>query len=426
MGGRGDAQRGRGAGARARMDGVLDRVRELRASDAFEPPEQTGAAISPQAAKADARRDSRRCWAALGVSLGVLLVVGLLGLCIPASTTGGAGNPVAPADALAYWALQFKVSVVSLFDTSIVGEEGRLWAQFAAEHPGVDMDGLGLRAWVTLAVIACGCMLACAGLLFQTAFKNPLATPSILGVSDGVTLGSLLFVALGNYSISQAPELYMLCVYGCGAATLLAVLLLSRVVSGRRANVFDMLLVGTVIAQLLSGINGYVTNFGLDAGAWASFYTLQQAYDALAQPVTYRLVAIFFVLTVVPALALRFRLNLIAFDDGESRMSGVRPAVLRGLALVLGSAMQLVAMASIGQVAMLSLVVPFLVRYLLPSDFRWQLLGNCVIGSIALLVCSDAQAFLTFGLATMPVGTIVGFAVIPFLLWLVALQRKGW
>ena len=146
----------------------------------------------------------------------------------------------------------------------------------------------------------------------------------------------------------------------------------------------------------------------------------------LAYPQTWLVVAVVFVVTIVPVWVMRFKLNLVSFSDEEGRLMGVRPRILRGVALVLGSTMQLAAIASIGPVAMLSLAVPFLVRYLMPADFRYQLLGNCILGTIILLVCMDFQHFAIIGFVSVPVGTLVSIVVIPFFVWAVALQSQKW
>jgi iron complex transport system permease protein len=270
-------------------------------------------------------------------------------------------------------------------------------------------------------------MLAVSGLLFQAAFRNPLATPAMLGVSDGVSLGCIVYAMLGNVGISQDPSLYLLCVYGFGAATVLVVMLLSRAISGgRRYNVFDMLLLGTVITQLLAGTNAFIQNFVMDDNTWQQFYLVQQAADAVSQPLVQATVAVVFVIAMTTVLVLRFRFNLISFANDDARMMGVRTGAMRVLALVIGAGMQLAAIASIGTVAMLSLAVPILVRYLLPSDFRNQFLGNCLVGTTLLLLCMMLQHFATLGIITAPVGTIVSVLIVPFLAWAVAFGRGRW
>ncbi|MDR1015052.1 MAG: iron ABC transporter permease [Coriobacteriales bacterium] len=410
---------------------IIESARTLRERGAFEPPPRVvGDAISAAMAKAGTRaqgRDTRTVVMAFALATAFIAA---LSLCLPyrgIDTMGYGGTIYSPTDVLDCYRLWFDLNVAPLFDNTLYNLTALKLAQFAETHEGGMYTMVTNRAMVTAIVVICGMMLAVSGLLFQTSFRNPLATPSMLGVSDGVTLGCIVFAWLGNGSISEDPVLYLLCVYGFGAATVLVVLLLSRGISGgARYNVFDMLLLGTVITQLLGGVNAFVQNFVMDYGTWQLFYDVQQATDALREPLVRQVVVAVFVLTLLPALVLRFRLNLIAFSNDEGRMMGVRTGVLRGLALVLGASMQLAAIASIGPVAMLSLAVPFLVRYLMPSDFRSQFLGNCLIGTALLLTCMLIQHFAVIDIITVPVGTIVSLLIIPFFVWVVALGRGRW
>lgn len=409
---------------------IIERARELRERDAFEPPRIVGNAVSAAQAKAETRAEGRSARHMAIAFAVVAAAMAAFSLCLPyygIDATGGAGVVYAPNDVLGCYALWFQMHVAPLFDNTLYNRTGAMLAAFSDIH-GAEMYTLVMnRAVVTVIVVICGVMLAVSGLLFQTSFRNPLATPSMLGVSDGVTLGCIVFAMLGNSAIADDPGLYLLCVYGFGAIAVAVVLLLSRGISGgARYNVFDMLLLGTVISQLLGGVNAFVQNFVMDELTWQTFYDVQQAGDALDDVLVQGVVAAVFVCTVVPAVILRFRLNLIAFDDDEGRMMGVRVGLLRGLALVLGSAMQLAAIASIGQVAMLSLAVPFLVRYLMPSDFRSQFLGNCLVGIAVLLACVAIQHFAVIGVVTVPIGTIVSVFIIPFFVWMVAFGRGRW
>jgi len=427
----GDRLRPRGPEGKGYAARMIARVRELRERDAFEPPPRiVGDAVSAAHAKAVTRAENRDTRSvALAFALATLFITAL-SLCLPyrgIDMMGAGGTVYAPGEVLECYKLWLELNVAPLFDHTLYNLASLKLSQFAQTHDLAMYTLVMNRAAATLIVAACGMMLALSGLLFQTAFRNPLATPSMLGVSDGVTLGCIVFAMLGNGAISENPGLYLLCVYGFGAATVVAVLLLSRGITGQaRYNILDMLLLGTVIAQLLNGANSFVQNFTMDYGTWELFYNVQQAGDALREPLVQGVVAGVFVLTMVPALVLRFRLNLIAWSDDEGRMMGVRTGLLRGLALVLGAAMQLAAIASIGQIAMLSLVVPILVRYLLPSDFRSQFLGNCLVGTALLMVCMIVQHFATLGIITVPVGTIVSVLIVPFFVWVIAAGRGRW
>ncbi len=418
-----------GDSSKERARNLIQAARKLQESNAFAAP-QTAEAASAFSEVHASRIASVRSVRQTAV-LGVLLVVAIsaLSLCLPyygVDTMGAGGVIYSPADVVDSYALWFQITVMPLFDGTIANHAGALLAAFELEHPTVIYQLVIQRGVVTLVVIACGILLAVSGMLFQTSFRNPLATPTALGVSDGVSIGVIIFAFLGYTSAADNMPLYLALVYGCGAAAVVFVIGVSRLVSGRDFNVFDMLLLGTVVCQLLGGVVAYVSNFGMDLETWEHFYSIQQAGNVLAYPQTWLVVAVVFVVTLVPVVVMRFKLNLVSFSDEEGRLMGVRPRTLRALSLVLGSVMQLAAIASIGQVAMLSLAVPFLVRYLMPAEFRYQLLGNCILGTIVLLTCVAFQHFAIIGSVSVPVGTLVSVVVVPFFVWAVAIQSQKW
>lgn len=417
-------------GDRSTKDYVKDMVRrahELRGSDAFAPTVQDGVPMqSTRRSTEFSRARVRQTVLAFGLLSLIVIALSLLLPYYGIDATGIGGQIYSPVDVAQCYALWAQTTFGPLFDPTMANRVNAMVAEFSQTHD-VIYSLVIQRGAVTLVVIVCGFLLAASGLLFQTAFRNPLATPTMLGVSDGVTLGCIVFASLGYQQAADNLGLYFACVYGLGAAAVLVVLLLSRVISGSRTyNVFDMLLLGTVICQFLGGVNSYISNFVMSDDAWENYYELTQAGNVLNDPATWLVVLGVFVLTSVPVLILRFKLNLISFSDGEGRLMGVRTGALRIAALVIGSAMQLAAIASIGQVAMLSLAVPFIVRYLMPSEFRYQLLGNLLLGVMVLLAAIALQHFTVFGAVTMPVGTLVSVLIIPFFVWAIALQKSSW
>lgn len=417
-----------GAKAQAYFREMVARAKELRASDAFAPA-RSASGVPTRQVRQEFAFSKRRIRQTVALGSAVCLVAVLMSLLLPyygSGNTGLNGQIYSPVEVAQCWGLWFQVTVMPLFDPTLANQSGAMIASFSQTHEAI-YSLVVQRGAVTLIVIAVGFMLAVSGMLFQTSFRNPLATPTMLGVSDGVSLGCIVFATLGYAQAADNLGLYFGLVYGFGALVVAVVLLLSRVISGGRVyNVFDMLLLGTIISQLLGGVNSYISNFLMSAEVWDNFYNLTQATDVLNQPATWALVAVIFLATGIPVYILRFKLNLVSFSDAEGRLMGVRTGALRVVALVLGSAMQLAAIASVGQVAMLSLAVPFAVRYLMPSEFRYQLLGNFLLGVSVLLVAVALQHFAYVGIVSMPIGTVVSVLIIPFFVWIVALQRRDW
>lgn len=418
---------------------LLRAALELREADAFEPAsDQRGNAYSLESARAAMRLERIENRKPVLIFSLVFLVVLFFSLLLPYgistdnSTDLGSYLVVfSPGKVLAGYATWFQVTVMPLFDSALSNRGSSIIAQFDAQYGTSSYSLICGRVAVTFVVVICGFMLACSGLLFQSVFRNPLAVPSMLGVSDGVTLGSIVFVSLGYSYMSQNVGVYYLCLYGCGVATMLVVLLFARLMSsGSGQSIFDMLLVGTVISQILGGIVNYISNFGMDMSAWNRLYELKQATVNLAEPMTYIIVAVIAIVSFVPVYLLRFRLNLVSYGDDDIRMLGGHPKLLRGGAMILGSFMQLAALASIGQVAMVSLAVPFIARLAFRNEFRSQLLGNFLIGSVILMICEAVQHFAVIEVygtfAVLPLGTLVAFVIMPFFVWLMAAGRRGW
>ncbi len=417
------------ANAKQRANRLIEAARRLRESDAFAPVAGEEALRRFAAVHATRLASKRSVRQTMLLGLALVLAICALSLCLPyygVDAMGAGGDIYAPGDVVDSWALWFQINVMPLFDSTLSNRTGAMLAAFEQAHPNVIYQLVIQRGIVTLVVVACGILLAVSGMLFQTSFRNPLATPTALGVSDGVSVGFIIFSFLGYSSAGDNMPLYLVLVYGFGALAVVFVIVASRLVSGRGFNVFDMLLLGTVVCQLLGGVVSYVTTFGMDIETWERFYEIQQAGNVLSYPQTWLVVAVVFIVTVIPVWVLRFKLNLVSFPDEEALLMGVRPRVLRGVALVLASAMQLAAIASVGQVAMLSLAVPFLVRYLMPAEFRYQLLGNCILGSIVLLACVAFQHFAIIGSVSVPIGTLVSVVVVPFFVWAVAVQSQKW
>lgn len=186
-----------------------------------------------------------------------------------------------------------------------------------------------------------------------------------------------------------------------------------------------MILMGTIISQLLNVLILYVQANFMDDQMWGDYYLLTNATNVIG-PWMFGTLAIGGIVALVPVVLFRFKLNLISFSDEETRLLGVNPTKLRIVALTCGSLMILVAQLNAGQVAMVSLVVPFLVRALFGSEFRKQLGGNLLMGAIVLLVCGDLSTTIIFDGLAVGLAPVVSILVLPLFVWIMALQQRSW
>lgn len=284
------------------------------------------------------------------------------------------------------------------------------------------------RAGMTLATLACGALLAVAGSLYQTVFRNPIASPSLLGITNGVKVGLLLmFMAYGTTSQLLVGERFL---YGymAGAVTLVVVFLLSKLISRRAEgiSVFDMLVIGTIASSFLSALSKYILNMLASVDMWTIFFEFQEGLYIYRDPITYAVLAVSILASLLPVALMRFRLNLLSFSDGEVRVMGANPRALRVLCIVAGSLMILTAQVFVGPASALALVIPFAARWFFGSEFGKQLWGNVLIGMFILLLCRDLCVLIPFVGVGIPIGTIAGTITVPIFIWATLFAGRSW
>ena len=284
------------------------------------------------------------------------------------------------------------------------------------------------RAGVIGITLLCACLLSVAGMLYQNVFKNPIATPGMLGASSGVSLGMVLLVYLYGTAASGMTTLrYALC-YACGAAVLVIVVAGGRLMSGRgRAlDVVGMMLVGAAVSRALRMAVQFVTEYLMDEETYELYYSLSEMLSVDTSGIAWLCLAVACVVSFTPVLVVRFKLNALAFDEQEVRQFGIDLTRLRLLALVCGAIMMLAAQIHAGMITLVSLVVPFLARSWFGCEARQQLAGCLCIGPILLLVCRDIVDLIPFVGEGLAIGTAVSVLALPLFIVIMGRHMRGW
>lgn len=247
----------------------------------------------------------------------------------------------------------------------------------------------------TLAAVLLGGYLAVAGALFQTVTRNPLASPDILGMSNGAFTGMLLVTVAGA---TAWPVVATGAVVGGLAAAALIWLL------ARRGGVqgFRLIVVGIGVAAMLASLNTWMLlEVELDTAMFASAWGAGSLNGVTATPLTGALLCGLPVLAVLALLGPRLR--QLDLGDDVASATGSRPAVVRTLALLLAVVLVCVATAVIGPVAFIALAAPQIARRLARTPTLSLTLSGLVGG--VLLLGSDliAQHVLP---VTLPVGVV--------------------
>lgn len=262
----------------------------------------------------------------------------------------------------------------------------------------------------TLVGLATGAGLAASGVAMQAFFRNPLASPGLLGVSSGGAMGAVLVLALGigQGSIFTIP---LVSILGAFLATG-AVLLLAN----RGASTEHLLLSGVALNALFGAVTSFLLS--LSAGQFQVsgqilFWLMGGLENRTWEHVWMGLPGI--LLGCALLLPLGRRLNLLALGESGAQSLGVDTRRLRWELIAYSTVLTALATAVAGVVGFVGLLVPHLLRLLFGPDHRRLLPYSMLGGAAFLLLCDVGTRFLSSGLRLGVVTSLLGG---PFLLWL--------
>jgi len=287
-----------------------------------------------------------------------------------------------------------------------------------------------LRLWRTLTTAGVGAALALSGAMLQGLFRNALASPSVLGVTGGASLGATLAIlAVGGGAPlllavdgSRASVIVPLCAFLGAAAAVSLVTLLAG--AGGRISAPTLLLTGIALNSVIAGVLALLSALALRDWevsrailSW-SFGTLE---DRSVEHVKIIAVGLVAALTVVPFVA--WELDLLQTGEDDARSLGVHTARVRVLCIAGSSLAAAAAVAVAGQIAFVGLVVPHLVRLVSGRGHRSLLLLSPLAGAVFLLLVEWGQRAL-LGERTLPPGVMMSLVGGPFFLGMLLWQRR--
>lgn len=272
---------------------------------------------------------------------------------------------------------------------------------------------------VLLATVV-GIALAVSGAIMQGLFRNPLADPTLLGISSGASLCVALLIVM---PMTLAPTLalysHMLAAFGGSLFISLLIYGLSR---GGHGSLSRLLLAGIAINALcfaLVGVLSYISNdqqlrqfslWSMGSLGQAQWGTLLAA-SSLILPAS------------IAALLMARRLNLLQLGDEEAHYLGINVPKTKRQLLLLSAVLVGAAVAVSGVIGFIGLVIPHLVRMRLGADHRW-LLPCSALGGACLLLTADTLARTLVSPAEMPVGMLTSLIGGPYFLWLILRQKE--
>ena len=326
-------------------------------------------------------------------------------------------------------------------DTSLFQVWSLLPSIIVSQSP-IDPDLMGsypvvreLRLPRTFLAWLVGAGLAMSGAAMQGLFRNPLADPSIIGVTSGASLGASIAVVLIGSQFNAWLGLSSI-VLGAFLGGLLAVVIVYRLASGAHSSVnagslsadqgtsvATMLLVGIAITALAGAGNSALAfiadNETLRRISLWNMGGLDGANDQRC------LVGL---LIIVPSMLILWRshrsLDALLLGESEAHYLGVNVSYTKRLLIMVVALAVATSVALAGVIGFVGLVVPHLLRMLIGPGHRQLMVCSALAGGI-LLVLADVLARLLISPAELPVGVVTAVIGAPFFILLLR-QRNGY
>ncbi len=260
-----------------------------------------------------------------------------------------------------------------------------------------------------VAALVCGWGLSISGLAIQSLLKNPLGSPSTLGISHGAAFGAALsIVGFGGNVISTTMAAFS----GAMAATFV-ILLLSGL---KKFSPETIILAGVALSALFSSATILMQYLASETQlAMVVFWTFGDVARAGWKEIwllTAVVVAGSLFLTV-----LRWDLNAMASGDESARGLGVNVDRIRISGMVAAALIASMATAFLGIIAFVGLIAPHMARLVAGDDHCFLVPFSAVLGAL-LLLGADTFGRIFIGSGALPVGVITSFAGAPVFLYL--------
>ena len=270
----------------------------------------------------------------------------------------------------------------------------------------------------------CGAALAVSGLMLQTAFRNPLAGPSVFGVNSGAGLGvALVMLFLGGGlsvgSVSITGFAAILLAAFVGAMTVMAIIFFFSTLV---RNSVMLLIIGIMIGYISNSAISLLNFFATDEGVKSYMVWGMGSFGGVSMA-NMPVFAIVTLAGLFGALLLIKPLNALMLGDRYAENLGVNIMRVRNWLLIVTGLLTAITTAFCGPVAFIGLAVPHIARLLLTTDNHRQLLpATLLCGSVVALVC-NLICYLPGESGVIPLNAVTPLIGAPVIIYVIVRKR---
>lgn len=307
-------------------------------------------------------------------------------------------------------------SGISIFDV--------IKALFGAGTKQLNIIVFDMRLPRTLTAIFVGAILAMVGVVMQSVLRNPLASASTLGVSQGAAFGAAIGIivfgagALNSTSSVSAivinnPYIVTICAFIGGSISMVVVLLLAR---SKNLSPESLILAGVALSSLFSGGSALLQYFAADVQiAAVVFWTFGDIGRTSKGEIL--IIALCTIAAFVYFMLNGWNYNALGSGIHMAKSLGVDVNKTILMSMTVCSLLAAIGVAFVGIISFVGLVAPHLMRVFVGNDYRYLIPSSALCGALLLLL-ADTFGRMIVSPVILPIGAITSFLGAPMFLYL--------
>jgi iron complex transport system permease protein len=262
-----------------------------------------------------------------------------------------------------------------------------------------------------------GAALAVSGAVMQGLTRNPLASPSIMGVTDGAAFA--LVLSLAFFPTATMMGLTLSSFIGAGLGVIL-VFSIGAFSKGGLTPV-KLALAGTAVGSMLSALSSAIALHSQVAKNMSFWYA-----GGLTSTnwTSVKILLISGVVGLLLAMTLSKSITILSLGEEVSKGLGQNVLLIKIIGILIVLLLTGAAVSVAGAIGFIGLVIPHITRFIIGSDYRWIIPISAVFGGL-LLVLSDIGARMVNAPFETPVGAITAVIGVPFFLYLARGEGRG-
>lgn len=283
--------------------------------------------------------------------------------------------------------------------------------------PQVKTVLIDIRLPRIIAAFLVGGTLSITGATYQGMFRNPMVSPSILGVSAGAGFGAALAILLGLSTIMLQASAF---VFGVGSV--FAVYLISVSTGKKHDKCLTLILSGMIVATVFSALISMLKYVADPDDTLPSIvYWLMGGLSHIEMS-DLGFIALISVIGLIVLTISGWKLDMLSFGDEEARTMGINVERLRFIVIVIATLMTASAVSISGIIGWVGLVIPHIARMLVGSKNTVLLPASFFIGGIFLLIVDDFSR--TIASMEIPLGITTSLIGAPFFIFILMKSSK--